>query len=225
MYWILFIGIAVVSYIVQAVLQHRMEKASEVPIASGMTGSEVARRMLSDFGIGGIQVMSTPGQLTDHFDPAKKTVNLSDMVYDRCSVAAAAVAAHECGHAVQHARGYFPVKVRSALVPVVSFASKAVTWVLLIGMFTLKVFPQLMMIGIALFALTTLFSFVTLPVELNASRRALAWMTSHGIVNEYNRDMAASALKAAACTYVVAALSSLATLIYYIAIFTGGSRR
>jgi len=225
MYWVLFIGIALVSYIVQAVLQSRMNKASQVPIASGLSGREVAQKMLNDYGIGGIQVTSTPGSLTDHFDPTKKTVNLSDTVYDRCSVAAAAVAAHECGHAVQHAKGYFPVKVRTALVPIVSFASKAVTWVLLAGMLLLKAFPQLMMIGIALFALTTLFSFVTLPVELNASRRALAWMTSHGIVDEYNKDMASSALRAAACTYVVAALSSLATLIYYIAIFSGGSRR
>lgn len=225
MYWILFIAIAVASYIVQATLQARMNKASRIRISSGLTGREVAQKMLNDYGIGGIAVTSTPGKLTDHFDPSKKTVNLSDTVYDRSSVAAAAVAAHECGHAVQHAKGYFPVKVRTALVPIVSFASKAVTWILLAGMLLLKTFPQLMMIGIALFALTTLFSFVTLPVELNASRRALAWMTSHGIVDEYNRDMAASALRAAACTYVVAALSSLATLIYYIAIFTGGSRR
>ena len=225
MYWILFIGIAVLSYIVQAALQSKMNKASEVPIASGLTGREVAAKMLNDYGIGGIAITSTPGQLTDHFDPTKKTVNLSETVYDKCSVAAAAVAAHECGHAVQHAKDYFPVKIRSALVPVVNFASKAVTCVLLAGMLLLKVFPQLMMIGIALFALTTLFSFVTLPVEINASRRALAWMTSHGIVNEYNKDLASSALRAAACTYVVAALSSLATLIYYIAIFTGGSKR
>lgn len=224
LYWVIFIGVALASYIVQAALNSKMKKASQMPLASGLTGKDVAEKMLSDFGIGGVRVISTEGQLTDNFNPTNKTVNLSEVVYDQCSVAAAAVAAHECGHAVQHAKGYFPVKIRSALVPVVSFASKAVTWVLLLGMLLLKIFPQLMLIGIGLFALTTLFSFITLPVELNASRRALAWMNSHGIVNASNRAAASSALRAAACTYVVAALGSLATLIYYLAIFSGGRR-
>ena len=154
--------------------------------------------------------------LTDHYNPANKTVNLSEGVYHSNSVAAAAVAAHECGHAVQHAKAYGPLTMRSALVPAVSFASKWVMWVLLAGIFTINVFPALIWIGIALFALTTVFSFVTLPVEIDASSRALAWLDTAGIVREGNKDKAKDALKWAAYTYVVAALGSLATLIYYI---------
>ena len=221
MYWILFIGVAVLSYVVQISFQRKFQKASQLPLLSGMAGREVAVRMLADHGIGDVKVTSTPGQLTDNFNPTNKTVNLSEAVYNERSVAAAAVAAHECGHAVQHAQGYFPVKVRSALVPVVSITSKLVPFVLLAGMLVINIFPQVLWIGIGLFALTTLFSFVTLPVEIDASRRALAWLDRADIVDPSNRDEARGALKAAAYTYVVAALSSLATLIYYLSIFSG----
>jgi hypothetical protein len=225
MYWILFIGIAVISYIVQASLQSRYNKYSQIPIDGGLTGRDVPERMLREHGIYDVQVTCIAGTLTDHYDPQKKTVNLSEGVYRSNSVMAAAVAAHECGHAVQHAVGYAPLKLRSALVPVVSFSSKIVIWVLLGGMLLLKVFPQVMMAGIVLFALTTLFSFVTLPVEINASSRALTWLNQTGITNYTNHEYAQKALRSAAYTYVVAALSSLATLLYYIMIFTGGSRR
>ncbi|WP_300727868.1 zinc metallopeptidase [uncultured Bacteroides sp.] len=223
MYWILFIGIAILSYVVQASLNSKFEKYSKVPLGNGMTGREVAEKMLRDNGIYDVKVTSTPGMLTDHYNPANKTVNLSQGVYGSCSVAAAAVAAHECGHAVQHARAYGPLQLRSALVPVVQFSSSIVSWVLLAGIILIQSFPQLLLIGICLFAMTTLFSFVTLPVEIDASRRALAWLSSAGITNAYNHKQAQDALKSAAYTYVVAALSSLATLIYYVMIFT--SRR
>ena len=159
--------------------------------------------------------------LTDHYNPANKTVNLSQGVYGSCSIAAAAVAAHECGHAVQHAKAYAPLKMRSALVPIVQFSSSIMTWVLLGGIIMIHSFPQLLLAGICLFAVTTLFSFITLPVEIDASRRALAWLSNAGITNSYNHNQAKDALKSAAYTYVVAALSSLATLIYYISIYMG----
>ena len=180
--------------------------------------------MLHDNGIYNVKVTCTPGTLTDHFNPTDKTVNLSQDVYYGNSVAAAAVAAHECGHAVQHAVAYAPLKMRSALVPVVSFASNIVSWVLLIGMLLLNVFPGLLLFGIALFAMTTLFSFITLPVEVNASQRALVWLKSSGITNSYNHGKAEDALRSAAYTYVVAALGSLATLLYYVMIFMGSDR-
>ena len=186
-----------------------------------MTGREVAVRMLAEHGIHDVKVTSTPGQLTDNFNPTNKTVNLSQAVYGETSVAAAAVAAHECGHAVQHAQGYFPVKVRSALVPVVSITSRLVPFVLLGGMLLINIFPQIMWLGIAMFAFSTLFSFVTLPVEIDASRRALAWLSRTDIIDPSNEEEARGALRAAAYTYVVGALSSLATLIYYLSIFTG----
>ena len=189
-----------------------------MPVA--MTGRDVAVKMLHDNGIYDVKVTSTPGTLTDHYNPMNQTVNLSEGVYNSCSVAAAAVAAHECGHALQHAQAYAPLKMRSALVPFVSFASKSLTWVLLIGIITVQTFPQILLCGIILFASTTLFSFITLPVEIDASRRALAWLSSAGITNVSNHSQASSALRSAAYTYVVAALSSLATLIYYILIYT-----
>ena len=219
MYWILFIGIALISYLVQANLKRKFERYSQIPLDNGMTGADVARKMLHDNGIYDVQVVSTPGMLTDHYNPANKTVNLSEDVYDTCSVAAAAVAAHECGHAVQHAQAYAWLQMRSALVPVVQFSSSIVSWVLLGGILLLQVFPQLLLIGICLFAMTTLFSFVTLPVEIDASRRALAWLDRSGITNRSNYNDARDALKSAAYTYVVAALGSLATLVYYIMIF------
>ena len=216
---IIFLGIALVSYLVQQNLQTKFKAYSKMPLAGGITGREVAERMLRDHGIYDVRVVSTPGQLTDHYDPTKKTVNLSESVYGSCSVAAAAVAAHECGHAVQHAVAYAPLKLRSALVPVVSFASSWVQWVLLAGVLLVHSFPQLLALGIVLFASTTLFSFVTLPVEVDASRRAIVWLQSAGITNASNHKYACSALRSAAYTYVIAALSSLATLLYYVMIF------
>lgn len=221
MYWILFIGVTVLSYIVQYSFQKNFAKASQIPLLNGMAGREVAVRMLSDHGIRDVKVTSTPGQLTDNFNPTNKTVNLSQAVYAQTNVAAAAVAAHECGHAVQHATGYFPVKLRSALVPVVSITSKIVPFVLLGGMLLVNILPQLIWVGIALFALSTLFSFVTLPVEIDASRRALAWLNQSDIIDPSTEEEARGALRAAAYTYVVAALSALATLIYYLSIFSG----
>ena len=221
MYWILFIGIALISYLVQANLKNKFEKYSKMPLANGMTGRDVAIKMLNDNGIYDVKVTSTPGMLTDHYNPANKTVNLSEGVYGSNSVAAAAVAAHECGHAVQHARAYAPLKMRSALVPVVQFSSSIVSWVLLAGILMVQSMPQILLAGIVLFAATTLFSFITLPVEINASQRALAWMSNAGITNVFNHKAAEDALKSAAYTYVVAALSSLATLIYYVSIYMG----
>lgn len=220
MYWILFIGIALISYWVQSNLQSKFDRYSRMALSNGMTGREIAEKMLRDNGIYDVKVTSTPGMLTDHYNPTNKTVNLSEGVYNTCSVAAAAVAAHECGHAVQHARAYAPLQMRSALVPVVQFSSSIVQWVLLAGMFMIHSFPQLLLIGICLFAMTTLFSFITLPVEIDASRRALVWLSRAGVTNASNHRQAQDALKSAAYTYVVAALSSLATLVYYITIFT-----
>ena len=222
LYWILFIGIAVVSWVVSAELESKFKKYSKEPLS--MTGREVAEKMLRDHGIHDVQITCIKGQLTDHYNPATKTVNLSEDVYHNASVAAAAVAAHECGHAVQHEVAYAPLKMRSALVPVVSFASKWMTWILLIGMLTIETFPTLMLVGIVLFATTTLFAFVTLPVEIDASRRAVNWLEESGLTRRETIAMASDALRSAAYTYVVAALSSLATLIYYILIFMGGRR-
>lgn len=224
MYWILFICITILSWVVSSRLKSKFEAYSKIRLDSGMTGRDVAMKMLHDNGIYNVKVTCTPGTLTDHFNPTDKTVNLSQDVYYGNSVAAAAVAAHECGHAVQHAVAYAPLKMRSALVPVVSFASNIVSWVLLIGMLLLNVFPGLLLFGIALFAMTTLFSFITLPVEVNASQRALVWLKSSGITNSYNHGKAEDALRSAAYTYVVAALGSLATLLYYVMIFMGSDR-
>jgi Zn-dependent membrane protease YugP len=219
--WILFIGIALVSYLVQLNLQSKFKKYAKIPVANGMTGRDVAIQMLRDNGINDVQVTHTPGMLTDHYNPANNTVNLSEGVYAGNSIMAAAVAAHECGHAIQHARVYTPLTMRSRLVPVVSFASQWVSWILLAGILLLNTFPQLMLAGIILFAMTTLFSFITLPVEIDASKRALVWLSVSGISNSYNHKQAEDALRSAAYTYVVAALASLATLIYYILIFLG----
>lgn len=224
MYLILFIGIALISYAVQANLQSKFKKFSQVPLASGMTGREVAEKMLRDNGIYNVRVTCTRGHLTDHYNPSDGTVNLSESVYDSNSVAAAAVAAHECGHAVQHATSYAPLTLRSALVPVVSFASTWVQWVLLAGIVLVESFPAILAVGVGLFAMTTLFSLVTLPVEVNASQRATAWLQRAGITSAYDHPMAVSALRSAAYTYVVAALGSLATLVYYALILVGGSR-
>ena len=219
MYWILFIGIAVASYLVQSNLKRKFEMYSRQPCP--YSGKEVAEMMLRAHGIYDVRVISTSGRLTDHYNPTDKTVNLSEDVYASYSVAAAAVAAHECGHAVQHACAYGPLKMRSALVPAVSFASSWMQWILLIGIFTIQTFPQIMLGGIILFAMTTLFSFITLPVEINASMRATRWLRQADIVSPSSYPMAVDALRSAAYTYVVAALSSLATLVYYVSIFLG----
>ncbi len=221
----MFIGVAILSYAVQSSLQRKFAKYSQIRISNGMTGAQVAQKMLNDHGIHNVKITHIEGRLTDNFNPTDMTLNLSDEVYGTCSVAAAAVAAHECGHAVQHAKGYAPLRLRSALVPAVSFASKTLTWVLLLGMLLINIFPGIMLFGIVLFAITTLFSLVTLPVEINASQRALAWLNDAYITDFSNHENACSALRSAAYTYVVAALSSLATLIYYILIYTSGSRR
>lgn len=206
------------SFLVQNMLQRRFEKYSKVPLTNGMTGAEVARKMMNDNGIYDVKVECIPGMLTDHYNPATKTVNLSEAVYSGRSVAAAAVAAHECGHVVQHAVGYAPLKMRTALVPIVTFSNNIVMWILLFGVMMVQVFPALLWLGIILFAATTLFSFVTLPVEINASSRAVNWLESAGITNYETKPMAIDALKWAAYTYVIAALSSLATLFYYISV-------
>lgn len=206
-------------------LQNKFKKYSKIPVRSGMTGKEVAEKMLRDNGIYDVQVMSVRGQLTDHYNPLNKTINLSEPVYNSYSVAAAAVAAHETGHALQHARGYAPLKLRSALVPVISSTSKWVMWVILLGIIVMQTFPMLLWFGIAMFALTTIFSFITLPVEMNASDRALRWLSSAGITDAGNHAEAADALRWAGYTYVVAALGSLATLLYYVMIAMSGSRR
>lgn len=225
MYLILFIGIAILSYVVQSNLNSKFKKYSKIPIASGLSGREVAEKMLRDNGINNVTVTCTQGYLTDHYNPANGTVNLSEAVYNSRSVAAAAVAAHECGHAVQHAVAYAPLTLRSALVPVASFASNWVQWVLLAGIILIHSMPGILLVGVVLFALTTLFSFITLPVEIDASRRATAWLLRAGITSASEQPMAVSALKSAAYTYVVAALSSLATLAYYVMILVGGRSR
>ena len=202
-------------------LNSKFKKFSKVPLTSGLSGREVAEKMLHDNGIYNVTVTSTPGYLTDHYNPTNNTVNLSPEVFNGRSVAAAAVAAHECGHAVQHAVAYAPLTMRSALVPVVSFASNWVQWILLAGIIMVQTMPSILLVGIILFALTTLFSFITLPVEIDASRRATAWLQQAGITSAYDQPMAVSALRSAAYTYVVAALSSLATLVYYLMVFMG----
>ena len=222
LYWIIFIGIALASWLVSASLERKFKRYSAEPLS--MTGRDVAEKMLHDHGIYDVEITCIEGQLTDHYNPATKTVNLSKEVYHGANVAAAAVAAHECGHAVQHAHEYAPLKMRSALVPAVSFASKWMTWILLIGMLTINSFPQLLAIGVGLFAVTTLFAFITLPVEVNASQRAVNWLQEAGITDRETTAMASDALHSAAYTYVVAALSSLATLIYYVLILMGGRR-
>lgn len=217
-YWLLTIGIMLASWIVQTVLTSKFQKYSNIANPGGLTGAETAARMLAAHGIRDVKITSIEGTLTDHYNPSNKTVNLSRDVYYGKSVAAAAVAAHECGHVIQHADGYAPLKLRSALVPVVSFASNIVTWVILGGLLLINVFPQLFWFGIALFAMTTLFSFVTLPVEINASQRAIEWLSCAGITDFRTENMAKDALRSAAYTYVVAALGSLATLLYYISL-------
>lgn len=221
MIYVIFGVFALLSWLIQRRLHSKFEKYSKVAIPNGMTGKDIAEKMLRDNGIYDVRVLSVEGKLTDHYNPEDKTVNLSQDVYYSNSIAAAAVSAHECGHAVQHATAYSFLQMRSKLVPVVSFASSWMQWVLLAGILTINIFPSLMLFGIILFAATTLFSFITLPVEINASTRAVAWLSNAGITNVDTYDKATDALKWAAYTYVVAALGSLATLVYYIMLYLG----
>ena len=223
MSWILIIVIGVVGMLVQWKLKSVFAKYSKVLSPGGLTGAQIAQKMLNDNGIYDVKVTCIKGQLTDHYDPTKKTVNLSEDVFRMNSVSAAAVAAHECGHAVQHKVGYAPLRFRSALVPAVSISSKLSMIVILIGLFLIKTFPALFWIGIAMFALVFLFSAITLPVEFNASKRALAWLQSSNSLSNTEIAQAKEALSWAASTYVVAALSSLASLLYYISL--ANSRR
>ncbi len=220
--WILIIVIGIVGLLVQWKLKSVFAKYSKVMSPGGLTGAQIAQKMLNDNGIYDVQVTCIQGQLTDHYDPTKKTVNLSEDVYRSNSVAAAAVAAHECGHAVQHKEGYAPLKLRSALVPAVSISSKLSMIVIIVGLLLINTFSALFWVGIAMFAMVFLFSVVTLPVEFNASRRALAWLESSNSLSQTEVAQAKEALSWAAGTYVVAALSSLVTLLYYIGL---GNRR
>ncbi len=224
MIYILFLVIAGLSYYVQYSFQNKFKKYSKMPLGINMTGKDVAEKMLRDFGITDVTVNYTSGSLSDHYNPTNKTVNLSKSVYATNSIAAAAVAAHECGHAIQHATQYGPLTLRSKLVPIVSFASNWVQWILLIGILTVQTFPQLLAVGVALFALTTIFSIVMLPVEINASQRAIAWLNASGLTYGQTTEYAKDALKSAAYTYIIAALSSLATLFYYVMILIGRDR-
>jgi Zn-dependent membrane protease YugP len=206
----------VVGLIIGGLLKRRMKEYSEIPIESGLSGKEVAEKMLRDNGIYDVTITSVEGYLTDHYNPTTKTVNLSPDVFNGRSVASAAIAAHECGHAVQHAHAYVWLGLRSALVPVVSFASQWVQWILFAGVMMIRAFPQLLEIGVILFGMTTLFSVITLPVEFDASKRGLAWLDKAGIMGREAHDKAANGLKWAASTYVIAALASIATLLYYL---------
>lgn len=221
MIWIIFIGFMILSGIVSLTLRSKFKRYSKIPIENGMSGRDIAEKMLRDNGIYDVKIESVQGELSDHYNPLNKTINLSQEVYNGRSVSAAAVAAHETGHALQHAGAYAWLGLRSSLVPTVSFASKYVQWILLIGVLVVQRFPALLLFGIALFAIMTIFSFITLPVEINASKRALVWLSGSGITTYETQDKAQDALKWAAYTYVVAALGSLATLLYYIMIFLG----
>ncbi|WP_300569369.1 zinc metallopeptidase [Flavobacterium sp.] len=212
-------AIMLASWLVSSRLKSKFEHYSKLHLQNGMSGKEIAEKMLADNGIRDVQVISTPGQLTDHYNPVNKTVNLSEAVYNQRNAAAAAVAAHECGHAVQHAQGYEWLTMRSKLVPVVNVASSYMQWILLAGILMIRTFPGLLLIGIGIFAATTLFSIITLPVEYDASNRALAWLKTKNMVNPAEYAGAEDSLKWAARTYVVAALGSIATLLYYVSIY------
>ncbi|WP_017733271.1 zinc metallopeptidase [Nafulsella turpanensis] len=218
---LIFAVFALASWAVGHRLKSKFRKYSQIGLRSGISGAEAAAKMLQDNGINDVRIVSTPGRLTDHYNPADKTVNLSHEVYQGRNAAAVAVAAHECGHAVQHATAYSMLKFRSAMVPVLNVSSQFLTWIILIGILLINTTPIPLLLGIGIFALTTIFSFITLPVEFDASRRALAWMDSQRVVTSQEHNMAKDALKWAAMTYVVAALASLAQLLYLVSIFLG----
>lgn len=220
---LIFIGI---SMLVSGILKSRFAAYSKIPLAARLTGREVAEKMLRENGIYDVQVTSAQGFLTDHYNPANKTVNLSPEVYSNASVAAAAIAAHECGHAVQHAHAYRWLQLRSKLVPAVQFSSTIVNWLLLFGvMLAASGNTTLLLVAIALFAVTVLFSLITLPVEFDASRRALAWLQHTNVTNSAEFPKAKNALTWAAMTYVVAALAAVVTLLQYVMIFLGNRDR
>ncbi len=218
---IVFVGI---SMLVSMVLKNKFAAFSKIGLANKMTGKEIAEKMLRDNGIYDVKVVSVEGFLSDHYNPVNKTVNLSPEVYQGYSIASAAVAAHECGHAVQHATAYTWLNLRSKLVPAVQFSSNIVQWILLIGVVLINRFPQLLLIGIILFTVTALFSVITLPVEFDASRRALIWLQNTNITNQQEFPKAKNALKWAATTYVVAALAAVVTLAQYILLYTNRQR-
>jgi Zn-dependent membrane protease YugP len=220
-YLLIFGVFMLLSWMVQSRMRSRFAKYSKIALPGGYSGSDIARAMLSQNGITDVSIKSVPGELTDHYNPVNKTINLSPEVFSGRSVMAAAVAAHETGHALQHAQAYAWLQMRSQLVPIVSISSRWMQWVLLAGILTIEAFPQLLLIGIIMFGLTTLFSLITLPVEFDASRRALVWLEGTGMTRGDQHGMAKDGLKWAAMTYVVAALASLATLAYYIMIFLG----
>ena len=217
--YLLLILLTLASWLIQWRLRSKFKQYAQVGLSSGLSGAEIAKKMLTDHGIYDVQIISTSGQLTDHYNPTDKTVNLSEGVYAERSAAAAAIAAHECGHAVQHSTSYAMLRFRSALVPTLSAVSKWVPMLILAGFFLINRTPVPLLLGVGLFGLTTLFSFITLPVEFDASRRALAWMDQRGVVTAQEHGMAKDALWWAAMTYVVAALASLASLLYYASIF------
>jgi len=219
---LVFVGI---SMLVSLVLKGKFKAYSKIPLSSGLTGREVAEKMLRENGIYDVKVTSVDGFLSDHYNPANKTVNLSPDVYNGDNISSAAVAAHECGHAVQHAAGYSWLAMRSRLVPVVQVSSGLVNWILLIGILMINRFPELLLAGIVLFAITVLFSLITLPVEFDASRRALSWLNHTNVTNSQEYPKAKDALKWAAMTYVVAALAAVVTLIQYIFIYLGNRNR
>lgn len=220
-YWIIFGAFVLLSYIASSTLKRRFKKYSKIPSPNGMTGKDAASQMLKSHGIYDVKIEPTQGHLSDHYNPTTKTVRLSEAVYYGNNIASLAIAAHECGHAVQHAKAYAWLTMRSQLVPMVEFSSRWMHWVILAGFLLINTFPQLLLAGIVLFAITTLFSFITLPVEIDASRRALVWLRDAGITNKDTHHKAESALRSAAYTYVVAALGSLATLAYYLMIYLG----
>jgi len=223
-YYIIAGLIFIVSLYVSNKLKSKFKTYSKVYLQNGMSGKQIAEKMLQDNGIFDVKVISTPGMLTDHYNPQKKTVNLSESVYTQRNAASAAVAAHECGHAVQHAQAYSWLKMRSQLVPVVSVASRFSQWVILGGlvlMATTAFGSTILLVGIILYALGTLFSFITLPVEYDASKRALVWLESKNMLSQQEHDAAEDSLKWAARTYVVAAVGSLATLMYFVSIYLG----
>ena len=216
--------VMLVSWLVSNRLQSKFDYYSKVHLRNGMSGAEIAEKMLADHGIHDVRVISTPGRLTDHYNPADKTVNLSEAVYNQRNAAAAAVAAHECGHAVQHAQAYSWLTMRSKMVPAVQISSMLVQWVLIAGILLINKFPSLLLVGIVLFAVTTLFSIITLPVEYDASNRALAWLKNKNMVSQQEYAGAEDSLKWAARTYLVAAIGSIATLLYYVMRYLGASR-
>lgn len=217
--WIAFIALTIISMIASKNVERKFKKYAKIATNGNLTGREVAERMLLDHDIRNVEVKMVQGTLTDHYNPSDHTLNLSPAVYNGTSVAAAAVAAHECGHAVQHANAYTWLGLRSTLVPVVNFTNRYVSWVLLAGLLLVKAFPALLLVGIGLFAVSTLFSLVTLPVEINASNRALRWIQQKEITDRDTHTYAVSALRSAAYTYVMAAVTSLATLAYYVMIY------